>query len=149
MTELVSDHTDLSAMMGFVGEHVAKHLQSGGPRLGPGVAEKLRDSAGTGVEGFGEHLGAAGGALGQCGTGLLGRRVGAVELGWDLQVGRAKPDPLGADVVHMSEDGCNGTDAGGWFRWRAGFPNGGVEMFDEELVHAFIGGKDAERGWGE
>jgi hypothetical protein len=149
VAELVREHADLPAMVGFVGEHVAKHLRSGGPGFGPGVAEKLRDGARAGDEGFGEHLGAARGALGQGGSGLLKCRMGAVQLWRRPQVRRGKPDPLGPYVVHVGKDGGDGADTGGWFRWRLGFPDGGVEVFDEDLVHAFVGGEDAERGWGE
>jgi hypothetical protein len=31
--------------------------------------------------------------------------VRAVELWWNLQVRSAKPDPFGADVMHMGENG--------------------------------------------
>src|SRR5437870_986052 len=54
-----------------------------------------------------EHLRAASGALGQSRTGLLRRAVRAVELWWNLQVRSCKPDPLGADIVHVREDRCN------------------------------------------
>jgi hypothetical protein len=66
----------------------------------------------------------------------------AVELGWNLEVRSGKPDPLGADVVHVGEDGGNGADVAGRFR----FPGCGVKMFDKILVHAIVGGKDPDRG---
>ena len=60
-----------------------------------------------------------------------------------------EPDPLGADVVHVGEDCRDGTDVGWRFCWWFRFPGGGVEMFDEVLVHAIVGGKDLDCGWTE
>lgn len=54
-----------------------------------------------------------------------------------------QPDPFTADVVHVGEDGGDGADIAG----RLGFPCGGVEMLDDELVHLLIDGKYARRGW--
>ena len=48
-----------------------------------------------------------------------------------------KPDPLGANIVHLREDRRNGAGLAGRF----GSPGGGVKMFDKNLVHAIIGGK--------
>src|SRR5436189_211189 len=77
------------------------------------------------AERFIEHLRAASGALGQSLTGLLRRAVRAVELWWNFQVRRGKPDPLGADVVHVREDRRNGTGLAGRF----GSPGDWVKMF--------------------
>jgi hypothetical protein len=71
--------------------------------------------------------------------------VGAVELSWNLQVRSCKPDPLGADIVHVREDRRNGADPAGRF----GSPGGRVEMLDKNLVHAIIGGKDLDCGSAE
>jgi len=56
-----------------------------------------------------------------------------------------KPNPFGADVVHMGEDGRDLASLAGWF----GSPNGRVEVFDQQLVHAIIGGKDLNGGSAE
>ena len=56
-----------------------------------------------------------------------------------------KPDPFGADVVHVREDGRDGADVSGRF----GFPCRWVKLFDKNLVHAIIGGKGPDRGPGE
>ncbi len=56
-----------------------------------------------------------------------------------------KPDPFGADVVHMSEDGRDCATFAGWF----GSPSGRIEMFNQKLVHAIIGGKDLNGGSAE
>ena len=99
-------HTYLPAMVGFVGEHVAQHFRANRPRPSPTVSVKLLDAAST-AEGFGEHLRAASGALGQSRAGLVRRAVRAVELSWNLQVRSSKPDPLAANVVHVREDRRN------------------------------------------
>lgn len=131
------EHTHLPAMMGFVRKHVAQHFHANRPGLSPAVPAKVLDPAPTSAERFGEHFGAAGGALGQSGTGLLRRALRAVELSWNLQVRSRKPDPLGADIVHMREDRRNGAGLAGRF----GSPDSGVKMLDKHLVHAIIGGK--------
>src|ERR1700733_12102345 len=136
------EHTHLPAMVGFVRKHVAEHLHANRPRRGPAVSAKLLDAAPRTAQRFSEHLRAASGALGQSRTGLPRRAVRAVELWWNLQVRRRKPDPLGADIVHVREDRRNGAG----LAWRFGSPGGRVKMFDKSLVHALVGGKDLDRG---
>jgi hypothetical protein len=136
------EHTYLPAMVGFVRQHVAQHFYANRPRPGPAVSAKLLDAAAGTAERFSEHLRATSGALGQCRTGLPRRAVRAVELGWSLQVRSGKPDPLDADIVQMREDRRNSAGLAGRF----GSPDGRVKMFDENLVHAIIGGKDLDRG---
>jgi hypothetical protein len=60
----MGEHADLTAMVGFVSEHVAEHLRADRPGLGPAVSAKLLDAAIVSVKGFGEHLLAEGGAFG-------------------------------------------------------------------------------------
>src|SRR5712664_2179712 len=140
-SELMREHTHLPAMVGFVRKHVAQHFHANRPRPSPAVSKKLLDAATT-TERFREHFRAASGALGQSRTGLLRRTVRAVELSWNLQVRGCKPDPLGADIVHMREDRRNGADLAGRF----GSPGGRVKVFDKNLVYALIGSKDLDRG---
>ena len=144
-SELMREHTHLPAMVGFVRKHVAQHLRANRPRPSPPVSAKLLDAAPTTAERFSEHLLAAGGALGQSRTGLPRRAVRAVELSWNLQVWSCKPDPLGADIVHVRENRRNGADLAGRF----GSPGGRVKMFDKNLVHALIDGKDLDCGSAE
>ena len=47
--------------------------------------------------------------------------------------------------MHVGEDSSDGAD----FAGRFGDPCGRVEMFDQELVHAFIRGEDLDGGWAE
>jgi hypothetical protein len=147
------EHTHLPAMVSFVRNHIAQHFRADRPRPSPTVSQKLLDATFffVAAESFSEHLRATSGALGQSCSGLLGRAVGAVELSWNLQVWRGKPDPFGAGIVHMREDCRNGAGLAGrfgrrWFgrRW-FGRPGGRVEMLDEHLVHAVIGGEDPDR----
>src|SRR6202140_1926371 len=144
-SELMREHTHLPAMVGFVRKHVTQHFRANRPRLSPAVSVKLLDAAPRTAERFGEHLLAASGALGQSRTGLPRRAVRAVELSWNLEVRSCKPDPLGADIVHVREDRRNGAGLAG----RLGSPGGRVKMFDKNLVHAIVGGKDPDRGWAE
>ena len=140
-------HTHLPAVVSFVRNHVAKHFHANGPRASPTISVKLLDVAFicTAAESFSKHLFAASGALGQSPAGLLRRAVGAVELCRNLQVRRCEPDPLAADIVHMREDCRDGSGPAGRFDRRcSGRPGGRVEMFDENLVHAIIGGKDPD-----
>ena len=79
------EHTHLSAVVGFVGKHVAQHLRSDGPGLSPSVPTKRVDAArgavgSLAVERFGKHLRAAYSAFGQAFTDLLRSAVSAVEL---------------------------------------------------------------------
>jgi len=147
------EHTHLPAMMGFVSKHVAEHLRANRPRLSPAVSAKLLDAGSRTVPRtalrFGEHLSAAGGALGQSRTGLLRRAVRAVELGWNFQVRSCEPDPLGADVVHVGEYRRDVSGFGWRFGWQISSPCGRVKMFDKKLVHAIIGGKDLDCGSAE
>ena len=133
------EHTHLSAMVGLVSKHVAEHFRANRPRPTPAVSEKLLDATLT-IERFSEHLRAAGGALGQSRAGLLRRAARAVELSWKLQVRSGKPDPLGTHIVHVREDGRNTADLAGRF----GSPGGRVKMFDKNLIHAIIGGKNLD-----
>ena len=58
------EHTDLTAMVGFVSEHVAEHSGADGPGFGPAVPVKLLDAAIVSIEGFSKHLLAESGAFG-------------------------------------------------------------------------------------
>jgi hypothetical protein len=143
------EHAHLPAMVGFVSNHVAQHLRANRPRLSPAVSQKLLNAALATTQRFSEHLRTASSALGQCRTGLLGRAARAVKLRWNLQVRSRKPDPLGADIVHVREDRRNGTGVTGRFGWRFRFPGGRIKVFEKKLVHALVDGKDVGRGWPE
>src|SRR6266851_10191388 len=141
-SELMREHAHLPAMVRFVRKHVAQHFRANRPGPSPAVSEKLLDAAPTTAERFSEHLRAASGAPGQSRAGLLGRAVRAVELSWNLQVRSCKPDPLGADIVHVREDRRNRADLAGRFS----SPSGRVKMCDKNLVHPITSGKDLDCG---
>src|ERR1700738_4905613 len=79
-SELMREHTDLPAMVGFVREHVAQHFRANRPRPSPAVSAKLLDAPPRTAERLSEHFRAASGALGQSRAGLPRRAVGAIEL---------------------------------------------------------------------
>ncbi len=141
-SELMREHTYLPAMVGLVRKHVAQHFHANRPRPSPAVSAKRLDAAPTLAERFREHLGAASGARGQTRAGLLRRAVRAVELWWNLQVRSCKPDPLGADIVHVREDRRNRAA----LARRFGSPGDRVKMLDKDLVHVLIGGKYLDCG---
>jgi hypothetical protein len=136
------EQTHLPAMVGFVNKHVTQHFQANRPRLRPGVSAKLPDAASRTSERFREHLRAASGAFGQSRAGLPRGAARPVELSWNLEVRSGKPDPFGADIVHVREDGRDGTG----FAGRLGFPGGRVKSFDQDLVQAVVDGKYPDRG---
>ena len=133
-------HAHLSSVVGLVRKHVAQHFHANRPRRSPAVSPKLLDAVPTTAKRFNEHLGAASGALGQSRAGLLRRAVRAMELWWNLHVRSCKPDPLGADIMHVREDRRNAANLAGRF----GSPGGRVKMFYKNLVHAIVRGKDPD-----
>jgi hypothetical protein len=48
--------------------------------------------------------------------------------------------------VHVGEDGCDRSCFPGSLGWRLRSPDGRVEVFDQDLIHAIIGGKDLGGG---
>ncbi len=135
-------HTYLPAMVGFVRNHVAEHFRTDRPWFGPGVAAKLVDAPASIAESVREHLRATSCAFGESRTRLPRSAAGAVELWRNLDVWSCKPDPLGADVVHVREDRSDGANVAR----RPGFPRGGIQMLDQHLVDAIIGGKNPGGG---
>jgi len=128
------EHTYLTAMVSFVGKHVAQHFRPNRPRLSPAVSAKFFNAAPATAERFRQHLFTARRALGQSGKSLPRRAVCAAKLFWNLQVRRRKPDPLGADIVHVRENRRNVADLAGRF----GTPGRGVKTLDKHVVRAII-----------
>ena len=61
--ELVGQHQNLAAMMGFVGKHIGEHGPSRGPRLRPTAAREFCNAAiWVGGESIRQHAHALGGA---------------------------------------------------------------------------------------
>lgn len=139
------EHAYLSAMVGLVRNHVAQHLYAHRPGPSPSVSHKLLHAAPTAAERLIQHLRAASRALGQSRAGLQRRAVRAVELRWNLQVRRCKPDPLAADIMHVGEDRSNRADLAGRFGRQLRIPSPSLKMFDKNLIHALVGRKHPRR----
>ena len=60
-----------------------------------------------------------------------------------------KLDPLSADIVHVREDGRDGASVAGRLSGQFSVPGGRVQMFDKELIHVIVGGKDLGCGLAE
>src|SRR6202521_3121555 len=58
-SELMREHTDLPAMVGFVRKHVAQHFHTSRPRPSPAVSAKLLNAFPRIVEYLRKHLRAA------------------------------------------------------------------------------------------
>jgi hypothetical protein len=72
VAELVGQHQDLAAVVGFVGEHVGKHSAGGGPVGHPAISNEFGDPAiRVGGESIREHALALRGAFLESGGGLL------------------------------------------------------------------------------
>lgn len=138
------EHAHLPAVVGFMRDHVAKHFRANRPGTSPAVSSKLSDAAGI-AKCFGEHLGATGSTPGEPRSSLLRRAPGTVQLGWNLQVRSRQPDPFCADVVHVRKDRCDSASLAGRFRC----PGGRIQVFDQQLVHAIVGGKNPDRSAAE
>ena len=56
ISQLVGEHQDLSAMVGFVAEHISEHAGSSGPNRRPAAAREFRHSPFRTVrQGVGQH----------------------------------------------------------------------------------------------
>jgi hypothetical protein len=138
------EHAHLPAMVGFVRNHVAQHFHANRPRPSPAVSAKLLDAA-SATKRFSKHFRAASAALRQSRAGLSRRAVRAVELSRNFQMRSRKPDPFAAHIVHVREDRRDAAGLAGRFR----SPGGRVKMFDKNLIHALVGGKDPHCGSSE
>ena len=139
VAELMGEHHDLSAVVGFVGKHVGKHGGSGGPFGDPASArEFFYATVGIFRQGFGEHRQTLGGTFFVGGGGLLDGAFIRVEPGRAFQVGSGILQPDQAAVVEVGEYGGDGA-SGPRFAGRRGPPGLGIEMFEHELVHGVIG----------
>src|SRR5215467_8260232 len=115
--KLMRQHADLAAVMCVVHDHIDEHRTASRPRLGPSVPMKMFDAAGRVSQRLGKHLRTAFGALRERRGGLLLRAPRALKRRWQLYVRSGKPQPLAANVVHMTEGvGDRARAAAGKFR---------------------------------
>src|SRR5690242_12762173 len=123
-------HTHLPTMVSFVGKHIAEHFRSSRPRPRPPIPAKFLDPPPIAAERVTEHFRTSSGTLRQTRASLLRRAMRAAKLSRNLQVRSGQPDPLAANIVHVSKDRSDGTNVAGRFR----SPYAGVKMLDEHLV---------------
>ena len=133
------EHADLAAMMGIMRKHVCHHRGIGGPWFCPAVTAKRFYTALD--QGLLNHFAAEGGAFGQGDAHLLGGAAAAVESGRRFQMRGGESQPFSANVVHMREDGGDCASAVWWFS----APRGGIEMIEDNLVHAVVDGVAAHQ----
>lgn len=140
-TQLMRQHQHLTAVVSFVREHVDEHGWSGGPGRRPAVAVEFCNACWVGRQGVREHAGTAFAAFGEGGPHLFLCCAGAIEILGKFQVGRRQTQPFTPNVVDVSEDGGNGAYvAAGKFC----APSMSIEIGEDELIHAFVGGPDFE-----
>ena len=134
-------HANLPAMVRFVSQHVAQHLHANRPGPRPPISVKLLNAP-LAAERFTQHLRAASPALRQSRPRLLRRALRALKLSWNLQMRSRKPDPLRPDIVHMRKDRRNAAP----LARRLGPPRSRIKLFNKNLIHPLIRGKDLHRG---
>jgi hypothetical protein len=145
--ELVGEHGDLAAVMGFVGEHVSEHGAAGRPSGRPGTAREFCDAAGGGVgERIGEHVQALRCGLFVSGGSLFDGAAAGIERGGSFEMRRGVFEPVEADVVKVREDGGDGAAGVGFGAGSGRAPGLRVEVGEEELVHRVIDGVGGEEG---
>jgi len=141
IAELVGEQEDLSAMMGFVGKHVAEHGGAGGPSGDDFVSSELGDAArGLRGECVGEHAETLLGTLLEGGGGLLFGAAMRVERRGTFEVRGVVAEPVATNIVKMGEDGGDGASATASGSGSCGAPGAWVEMSEEELVHGVVDG---------
>ena len=139
IAELVGEQEDLSAVMGFVGKHVAEHGSASGPGGDDFVAGEFGDAAGgLRGEGVGEHAETLRGTLLEGGGRLFLGAAMRVERGGTFEVRGVVAEPVASNVVKMSEDGGDGASATAGGGGSCSAPSARVEMSEEKLVHGVI-----------
>ena len=134
ITQLMSEHANLPAVMDVVHDHVSEHGSSARPTTRPPVAVEVRNPPFSG-QSVGEHLGATLGALCEGNFRLARSAAGAVKFGGKLDVRCRKPEPFAARMVHMRKDRRNGAHVSArWF----GAPSAWIETIENDLVHAVV-----------
>jgi len=131
----MAQHTNLSAVMRLVGNHVGAHGDSRAPRPRPAVSEKTGDALRRTAERIAHHFAAARRTFGQSRSCLLLRGSGAIQAGCDLQVRSREPQPFTTNVVDVSKNGSYRSRS---FARGLGPPGAWIEMLQHELVHPVV-----------
>jgi hypothetical protein len=139
-SKLMREHTNLSAMVSLMSNHVTQHLHANRPGLCPTISSKAIDTPTT-PECLTKHLLTPNRALRQSRTRLILRTVRAIQQRRNLQVRSRKPHPLAANIVHMRKDRRNAPNLTGRLRP----PRARVKMLDKTLVHSIISSKHLNR----
>lgn len=149
ITELVSLQDDLSAMMGFVQEHVGEHDASCGPDWRPGATAKAGDLAiGITRQRVREHAKTLGCALLVRGRRLLEGAASRIERSRTSQVGGGVFDPDEAAVVEVGEhSGDRATTP--WLAVGLRAPGTRVEVGKDELIHRVVDGVGLDKSLAE
>lgn len=131
MAQLVGQHEDLAAVVGFVREHVGEHGGAGGPGLRPTAAGEFLDAAiGVCGESVGEHEQALRGAFFVGGGGFLDGAAVGIERRGTFQMRRGIFQPGEAAIVEVREDGGDGASAAFFCGW-LGAPGARVESGED------------------
>jgi hypothetical protein len=146
VAELVGQHHNLAAMVGFVREHVGEHGASGGPGGHPTVAGELCNAAIRRCrESIRQHAQALRGAFAVSGSSLLDGAAVGVERRRRLEMRSVQSQPLETAVVKMGENGGDGP-ASAFLARGLGAPGARVEMREDELVHGVVARVGFEQG---
>jgi hypothetical protein len=130
----MSQHAHLTAVVGFVHDHICDHSRARRPWLEPAVTVKLPDST-LGSESLSQHLRTKRSALRESVLRLPLRAAGAIQPWRRLQVRRRQAKPLAANVMDVGKDSGDGARFAAR-NLRA--PGTRVEMLEHELIHALI-----------
>jgi hypothetical protein len=141
-SKLMRKHTNLSAMVRLMGNHVAHHLHTNRPRLSPTIPPKYLNPP-TLPKRLSKHLPTSSRTLRQPHPHLLRRAVRPIEQHRNLQMRSRKPHPLAANIVHMRKDRSNAANVTGRFRP----PRTRVKMLNKTLVHPIISSKHPNCCW--
>ena len=131
----MSQHTDLTSVMGIMGDHVSEHGNARTPWPRPSIAEKALDAVWRSDQSFCQHLAAARGTFGKRRSSLFLSASRAVKLSRPLDVRSGKPQPFAPNVVNMSE---NSGDRAPSAARRLRPPGPWIEMLQYELVHSIV-----------
>ena len=132
--ELMSEHADLSTVVGFVGKHVDEHGRAGSPRARPTIAMKVFNAT-PWSESLREHLGTESSGFRESFISLqLGTAV-AVELGRPFEVRGRQTEPCEAKVVNV---GKYGGDGAVMVAGKLSMPDARIERLEEYFVQAIV-----------
>ena len=140
------EHAHLPAMVGFVSKHVAQHFQANRPRPSPAVSAKLLDAAPTPPSASASISAQRAALSANPARACCGVQCARLSCGGTFRCGAVS-------LTHLARTLCMCVKIAAMVRTllagRFGSPGGRVKMFDENLVHAIIGGKDLDCGSAE